>query len=376
MNQMCNLVKYEFKDPVPFLRGREFLWQEGHTAYATKKEAEIEVRQILDIYKRVYEELLAVPVTQGIKSESEKFAGGFYTTTVEAFVDANGRSVQGGTSHALGQNFSKMFNIQFLDKEKKKKFAWQNSWGLSTRSIGVAVMVHGDDNGLVLPPRVAPIQVAIIPLKFSKDKDPEASTNASFKLSKILEKAGLRVKVDDRSQYRTGWKYNYWELRGVPLRIEIGERDINNKQVIAVRRDNGKKVVVEFNTDGDDGAVAKVVSDILDYIQSDLLKEATKKRDAHRVKVMEWKDFVPTLNKKNVCLVPWCNTVECETQIKERSKKESEKKKGELKKGELSGKAKSLCIPFANQKDPLPKGCKCFACDKKAKVWCLFGRSY
>jgi len=230
INQWCNVVRWEFKHPIPFLRGREFLWQEGHTAFASKEEAEEEVQQILDIYRRTYEELCAVPVTKGKKSDLEKFAGGFYTTTCEVFVPSTGRSIQAATSHCLGQNFSKMFDINFIDKDDKKKKVWQNSWGLSTRSIGALIMIHSDDQGLVLAPKIAPIQVVIIPI-FNKDYDWNEAILIGKQIMKSLSDLDIRVKLDDTDHNTPGYKYNYWELKGVPIRIEIGINDVKEKKI-------------------------------------------------------------------------------------------------------------------------------------------------
>ena len=218
LNQWCNVVRWEFKHPTPFIRTREFLWQEGHTAFASKEEADVEVLEILDLYSRVYEYLLAVPVVKGVKSEKEKFAGGLYTTTVEAFIPATGRGVQGGTSHCLGQSFAKMFNIEFETMNKTNAMVWQNSWGMTTRTIGVMIMVHADDRGLVLPPRVAPLQVVVIPIPFRAEYKDQLVKSAK-QIKGILDDAGIRVKDDCRDNYTPGWKYNYWELKGEYINI-------------------------------------------------------------------------------------------------------------------------------------------------------------
>lgn len=220
LNQWNSVVRWEFKNPQPFLRTREFLWQEGHTAHLTKAEADQEVRDILTLYRRVYEELLAVPVIEGVKSEKEKFAGGLYTTTIEGFVPTSGRGIQAGTSHCLGQNFSKpeMFNIFVEDPENdgQKLYVWQNSWGLSTRTIGVMVMVHGDNQGLVLPPRVASIQVVVVPCGITAKTSQEERkkiNDACDELAKALVKVGVRAKADLRVEYTPGWKFNEWEQK-------------------------------------------------------------------------------------------------------------------------------------------------------------------
>eukprot|EP01129_Flabellula_baltica_P010630 TRINITY_DN450_c0_g2_i1.p1 TRINITY_DN450_c0_g2~~TRINITY_DN450_c0_g2_i1.p1 ORF type:complete len:362 (+),score=91.27 TRINITY_DN450_c0_g2_i1:1333-2418(+) len=219
LNQWCNVVRWEFKQTIPFLRGREFLWQEGHSAYATQEEAEVEVLEILEYYRQVYEEVLAVPVIKGIKTDIEKFAGGFYTTTVEAFIPSNGRAVQAATSHCLGQNFSKAFDISFEVDRKTRGHAWQNSWGLSTRSLGTMVMIHGDDNGLVFPPRAAPIQVAIIPITNKKNFD--EITSKVLDIEAELKEAGVRAFGDVASHHKPGFKYNYYELTGFINNLEL-----------------------------------------------------------------------------------------------------------------------------------------------------------
>eukprot|EP01098_Paradermamoeba_levis_P016640 TRINITY_DN907_c0_g1_i2.p1 TRINITY_DN907_c0_g1~~TRINITY_DN907_c0_g1_i2.p1 ORF type:complete len:654 (-),score=231.40 TRINITY_DN907_c0_g1_i2:444-2405(-) len=223
INQWNNVVRWEFKHPVPFLRSREFLWQEGHSAFATKDEADKEVLEILDLYRQVYEDILAIPVIKGFKSEHEKFAGGLYTTTCEAFIPTNGRGIQGATSHCLGQNFSKMFDITFEDASRftEPQFVWQNSWGITTRTIGVTIMVHGDDKGLILPPKAAPLQVVLVPIN-KKDADQKLLVDRGNQIIKELAAAGVRGHMDDRDTYNPGWKFNRWELKGVPVRIELG----------------------------------------------------------------------------------------------------------------------------------------------------------
>lgn len=290
----------------------------------TKEEADIEVRQILDLYAQVYTDYLAVPVVKGVKSEKERFAGGLYTTTVEGFVPATGRAIQGGTSHCLGQNFSKMFNIVVEDpnspgtatEEAKKLHVWQNSWGLSTRTIGVMVMVHGDDKGLVLPPRVANIQTVLIPCGLtvkSKEEDYTAIYGACNDVAAKLKKSGIKVKADMRDNYTPGYKFNHWEIRGVPLRLEIGPMDLKKQQVTAVRRDTGAKFTIPMDN------IEAGVKEALETIQQDMFNRAKSERDASIVRVDKWEDFVPNLNDKKLILIPWCDRMECEDDIKDRS---------------------------------------------------------
>jgi len=365
INQWCNIVRWEFKHPVPFLRTREFLWQEGHSAFATKEEADVEVRQILELYKQVYEDLLAVPVTKGTKTEEEKFAGGLYTTTVEAFIEPTGRGIQAATSHCLGQNFAKIFNIQFENESKDKALAWQNSWGLTTRSIGVMIMVHGDNKGLVLPPRVAPVQVVIVNIPKKKSM---AEVNAKCnELLQTLLNAGIRAEVDLRDNYTPGWKYNYWETKGVPLRIELGERDLEKNKVVFARRDGDKKEDVSMAN------LVETAKQVLEDIQTNLFKKAKERRDEHLKKANTWEEFLNFLNNKNVVMVPFCEDGTCEGNVKKKSAEESKAQKTD-EKFQLTGAAKSLCIPFVHPE--LPSGTKCFCCGNAAKSWTIFGRSY
>eukprot|EP01090_Pellita_catalonica_P001168 TRINITY_DN10865_c0_g1_i2.p1 TRINITY_DN10865_c0_g1~~TRINITY_DN10865_c0_g1_i2.p1 ORF type:complete len:509 (+),score=121.70 TRINITY_DN10865_c0_g1_i2:44-1570(+) len=352
LNQWNNVVRWEFKQTVPFLRSREFLWQEGHTAFATKSEADEEVLQILEIYRRTFEELLAIPVVKGKKSEKEKFAGGDYTTTCEAFIPTNGRAIQGATSHGLGQHFSKLFNINFEDEKEEKAFAWQNSWGITTRTIGCMTMIHGDDKGLVLPPRVAPIQAVLVPIYF-KNKENAELTKKGQEIVDQLNAAGFRTHFDDRRLYKPGWKYNFWEMKGVPVRIELGPRDMKKNEVVLARRDwkesDGKaarKVAVSVDD------LTTELQKLLDSIHDKLFQTAKQQFDEHTVKVTKWDDFVPTLDGKNVVLAPWCDTVECEKDIKGKSaatevvEKKEEEAEGEATGFGLKGSAKSLCKPF------------------------------
>jgi prolyl-tRNA synthetase len=240
INQWCNVVRWEVSDVKLFLRSREFLWQEGHCVYETEEECDKETLQYLNHYKEMVEGLLGVPVLTGKKTEAEKFAGAKYTTTIEAFMP-DGKALQMGTSHNLGQGFAKSFGISYLGKDKEKHTPWQNSWGVSTRMIGALVLQHGDDKGLVLPPSIAPLQAVIVPIIF-KDKKEGVFKSCKQILGELSE---YSVKFDDRDEYSSGWKYNYWEMKGIPIRIEVGPRDVAKGQCVLVRRDTGKKNFVK-----------------------------------------------------------------------------------------------------------------------------------
>ncbi|KAF1777947.1 Prolyl-tRNA synthetase, class II [Phytophthora cactorum] len=311
LNQWNNVVRWEFKNPTPFLRTREFLWQEGHTAHATKEEADEEVRAVLDFYAACYEELLAVPMA--------------------------------ATSHMLGQNFGKMFGIAAEYEDGKKLIPWQNSWGFTTRSLGVMIMVHGDDKGLVLPPRVAPTQVIVVPIPFkNQDEVEEIFAKADEIVAKLTE-AGVRIEADKRRVYTPGWKYNHWELKGVPLRFEVGPKDIAKKQVRVVRRDNGAK------EDIPEAELATRIPALLEQIQQDMLERATAQRDSHIREVTDWKDFVPSLQDGCMALTPFCNEIEWEEIVKTKSREESLALMGledEAENTATSAAAKTLCIPF------------------------------
>lgn len=380
LNQWNSVIRWEFKQPTPFIRTREFLWQEGHTAHLTKDEASEMVFVILGRYEAVYEELLAVPVIKGIKSEGEKFAGGYMTTTVESFIPANGRAIQAATSHHLGQNFAKMFNIEVQDDEKKKHTIWQTSWGLTTRSIGIMIMVHGDNRGLVLPPRIAPTQVVIVPIPKSKDDvkkddDKRLMMARCDEIAKLLKQKNIRVHVDDRDGYKPGWKYNYWEVRGVPIRIEVGPKDMEQGTCLMARRDvdptdSEAKTSVQWTE------TQAVVPELLNRIQSDMLQRAKEVRDNSIEKVTEWKDVEPALSRRKMILAPWCETIVSEEEIKKQTKntETASEVQEEGAAPALTGSMKSLCIPL--QQPPMPEGTKCFFTGQPAKRWCLFGRSY
>ncbi|GBE87397.1 Putative proline--tRNA ligase [Sparassis crispa] len=377
LNQWNSVVRWEFKNPQPFIRTREFLWQEGHTAHLTKAEADIEVRDILELYRQVFEDLLAVPVIPGVKSEKEKFAGGLYTTTVEGFVPTTGRGIQGATSHCLGQNFSRpeMFNIFVEDPNdptgQGKVYVWQNSWGLSTRVIGVMVMTHGDNQGLVLPPRVASIQVVIVPCGLTakiSDEGRKAVNDKCDELAAALNKVGVRTRADLREGYTPGFKFNDWEQKGVPLRLEVGPADLAKDQTLTVRRDNGVKSPLPL------AGITASVPKLLETIQADMFKRAQDLYFSRVKPVTRWEDVVPTLDNKCVVVIPWCEEEACEDDIKERSGRAAEPQDERA----PSAGAKSLCIPFDQSKWPPiePGKTKCPACGKDAKQWTMFGRSY
>ncbi|XP_055581712.1 bifunctional glutamate/proline--tRNA ligase isoform X5 [Falco cherrug] len=369
LNQWCNVVRWEFKHPQPFLRTREFLWQEGHTAFATYEEAAEEVMQILDLYAQVYEDLLAIPVVKGRKTEKEKFAGGDYTTTVEAFISASGRAIQGATSHHLGQNFSKMFEIVFEDPKKpgEKQFAYQNSWGITTRTIGVMTMIHGDNMGLVLPPRVACVQVVIIPCGITNslsEEDKEALLKKCNEYRNRLLGVNIRVRADLRDNYSPGWKFNHWELKGVPVRVEVGPRDMKSQQFVAVRRDTGQKLTFSEHEAEDR------LKQVLEEIHANLYNRASEDLKSHMVVANTMEDFQKELDSGKIVQIPFCGEIECEDWIKKTTARDQD-----LEPGAPSMGAKSLCIPFQPLRE-LQCGARCVCGKNPAKFYTLFGRSY
>ena len=318
INQWSNIVRWEFKHPTPFLRTREFLWQEGHSAYAIKADAEAEVLDILNLYRSVYQDVLAIPCIRGRKTEREKFPGSEYTTTVEVYIGASGRAIQGATSHHLGQNFSKMFEVMFEDPETKAPlYVYQNSWGLTTRTIGVMVMVHSDNQGLVLPPRVAKYQVVVVPCGVTaKTTDAERASllqQAKAIAEGLRREAGLRVHLDDRDQISPGWKFNHWELKGVPLRLEVGFKDLAKAEVTVVSRRTGEKVniaLAEVNTR---------VRAMLEDLHRLMFDCALRQQNAHIVAAKCMRDLTDALDKKCLALAPFCGVPECEDAIRAES---------------------------------------------------------
>ena len=307
INQWANVVRWE-KVTRPFLRTTEFLWQEGHTAHETAEEAEAETLKILALYKAFAENVLGMAVVDGVKSESEKFAGASRTYSIEALM-GDGRALQAGTSHNLGQNFAKAFDIQFQGRDKTVQHAWTTSWGVSTRLIGGLIMTHGDDSGLVLPPRVAPHQVVIVPIPRGNWKEtvlPKAEA-----IRDELVARGVRVKLDASEENSPGWKFAEWELRGVPLRLEIGPKDIEKAQVMSARRDTREKGPIPL------ADLATRVPAILDEIQVNLLARARAFRDAHTSEAHSWEEFQGYMEgRPGFVIAPWCGTAECEAAIK------------------------------------------------------------
>lgn len=342
LNQWCNILRWEVKQTKPFLRTREFLWQEGHCVYETKEECDKEVWEILKEYKKLSEEVLAVPVLAGMKTKAEKFAGAHYTTTIEALMP-DGKSLQMGTSHNLGQGFAKAFDIKFKDKNGKINIPWQSSWGISTRLIGSVILTHGDNKGLVLPPKVAEKKIVIIPILFKKKE------KKVIKKAKELEKklSILGTFVDDKEGYSAGWKFHEWEMKGIPIRIEIGPRDLQKKQVIVVRRDNGKKEIMK------ESELKTKIPKILDDIQKSLFKKAEKFLKENIKKTKNWDEFLKIIKNKQMALAPLCEEIECEGLIKEKTKG-----------------ATSRLIEKQTKKE------KCIQCNKNAKYWVYFAKAY
>ena len=310
INFWNSALRAEIKATKPFLRTSEFLWQEGHTVHATGQEAEEEVMKILKIYADTVQEELAIPVVTGRKSEKEKFVGAVYTTTMESIMP-DGKALQMGTSHFLGQNFSKPFEVKFADKDNIEHFAWQTSWGVSWRLIGAMIMVHGDDKGLVLPPNVAPIQIVIVPIY----KNQEQRDRIMPKAEQIREELGgkARVHIDRREELSPGYKFNDWELKGVPLRIEIGPRDIEKQSMVIVKRYNHEKSSLSFTGIGD-------IMTILDEIQGRMLENARAQAEANTIDVTDYDDFKLKIEERGGFLnAPWCGRADCEAAIKDQT---------------------------------------------------------
>jgi len=347
LNQWCSVVRWETKATKLFLRTREFLWQEGHTAHATEEEADKEVMEILNEYRDLMENYLAIPVLVGRKTESEKFAGALYTTTLEAIMP-DGKALQMGTSHNLGQNFSKVFNIKFIGEDEKEHYVWQTSWGISTRIIGALVMVHGDDKGLILPPKIAPTQAAIIPIPY-KDADMDRILAKAEEIHEKLQGAGIASVLDDRREYTPGWKFNDWELKGVPVRVEIGPRDLKHGQVTLARRDTFEKITVK------EDEVANAVLRLLDEIQNNLFDRAKKFLEEKITVVSNYEEFKEVLKEKGGFIkASWCLSPKCEEKIKEETG------------------ATIRLVPFEKEK-PISN---CIYCGEEAREVVYFAKSY
>ncbi len=310
INQWCNIVRWETKATKLFLRTREFLWQEGHTAHATAEEAETEVMWALNMYKDVIENYLAIPVVTGTKSDSEKFAGAIYTTALESIMP-DGKALQMGTSHNLGQHFAKVFDVKFIGEDKQDHFVWQTSWGITTRLIGAMIMVHGDDKGLIMPPKVAPTQVVIVPIPF-KGQEAEAIAAKTKQIAETLKAKGISVILDDRNEYTPGWKFHQWELKGIPIRIELGPRDLKQEQVVMVRRDTGLKTPVKEDD------IPATVEKLLEEIQDNLLAKAKAILQEKTTTVQSYEEFKKVLEEKGGFIkAAWCGSPDCEAKVKD-----------------------------------------------------------
>jgi len=346
INQWANVVRWEMRTRL-FLRTLEFYWQEGHTAHETAEEAEIETRKMLDVYTDFAVNVAAVPVIPGLKSDSEKFAGAVRSYTIEAMM-GDTKALQSGTSHNLGQNFAKAFEIQYLDRNNELQYCWTTSWGLSTRFVGAVIMTHGDDQGLVLPPRLAPIQIVIVPI-FRTEEEQSAVMQIVEKVSEMLSK--FRVKIDDRTEMTPGFKFNDWELRGVPLRIEIGPKDVQNESVIAARRDiPGRDGKIKINLT----EISQKIPGLLDEIHNNMLAKATKFRDDHILQPEDYESF-KSIIEENWALSYWCGSASCEAQIKEDTK------------------ATIRCLPLDQDDDQQGS---CIVCGKSANKKAYFARAY
>ena len=341
-NQWCSVVRWE-KTTRPFLRSREFLWQEGHTAHATAEEAEERTIQMLNVYADFCEQVLAIPVIKGKKTDKEKFAGAEATYTIESLMH-DGKALQSGTSHNFGDGFAKAFGIQFADKDNTLKYVHQTSWGMTTRMIGAIIMVHGDNSGLVLPPRIAPVQAMVIPIQMQK----EGVLDKAQEVKEALAKAGIRVKLDDADR-SPGWKFSEQEMRGIPVRIELGPKDIAAGQAVIVRRDTREKIVASM-----DELTAKV-AEVLDTMQSDMLERARAHREEHTYTATTLDEFKKIAeNKTGFIKAMWCGDQVCEDALKEEAG------------------VTSRCMPFEQEEIT----CNCIYCGKPAKKMVYWGKAY
>ena len=345
INQWANVVRWE-KRPRLFLRTTEFLWQEGHTAHATAQEAEEETLRILDIYRDFAETDAAIPVITGRKSEAEKFAGAVASYTIEAMM-GNRWALQAGTSHFLGQNFAEAFDIKYLDQNNELQYCWTTSWGVSTRMVGAVIMVHGDDQGLILPPKLAPIQLIIIPIWTGEEEKQEVLRAVTQITAALGEK--VRYKVDDREEYSPGWKFNEWEMRGVPLRLEIGPRDAAGRQVTLALREGGEKLTASQE------GLAQRLDDLLDGIQQSLFRRARNFLDENSLEVDDYEEFKRIVEGDGGFIYAyWCGSGKCEAAIKDETK------------------ATIRCIPF----DQKGESGRCIFCGEEASEQAVFARAY
>ena len=341
-NQWCNVLRWE-KETRPFLRSREFLWQEGHTIHETEKEARERTLQMFEIYKKVAEELLAIPVITGIKTETEKFAGAEETYTIEAMT-YDGKALQSATSHYFGQKFTKPFNVTFQNREGKQEYPYQTSWGSSTRLIGGVIMAHGDNRGLKLPPRVAPIQVVLVPVAMHKDGVIEKTTDIYNSL-----KDKFRMEIDLRDNVTPGYKFNEWEMKGVPIRIEMGPRDIENGVCVLVRRDTSEKIVVNQTE------LENKILELLEEIQTNMFETCKRRMEAKTTVAHNLEEFQANINREQGFIkAMWCGKAECEKKIKELTS------------------AKSRCIPLEQEKIDS----KCVCCGEQADKMVVWARQY
>jgi len=345
INQWANVVRWEKRTKL-FLRTTEFLWQEGHTVHAAAEEAEAETARALTAYETFCRETLALPVITGRKTESEKFAGALYTTSIEALLK-DGKALQAGTSHNLGQNFAKAFGIAYTDDGGKKATPWQTSWGMSTRIVAALILTHGDDQGLVLPPNIAPLQVVIVPI-YKTDAEKTAVLAAAIEAEKSLRAAGMRVKLDQRDGYSPGYKFNHWEVRGVPVRLEIGPKDVAAKQAVAVVRHTGDKQKLALV------GIAEAVTKLLDTTQVQLLDAATKYRDEHTYDATDYAAFKKQVENGGLFRAGWCGDAKCEADVKAETK------------------ATIRVLPFEQKNVPA----ECLKCGKAAKHLAILARAH
>lgn len=345
LNQWNNVVRWEFRHPTPFIRTREFLWCEGHTAFATKEEAEREVKEIMALWKEITEDYLALAGVAGRKGEAEKFAGAIASYSIEYFLP-NGRAAQGPDAHFDGQNFAKAFDITFLNEEGKKDYVWQNTWAITTRMLGIIAMVHGDDHGLVIPPKIAPMQAVIVPILFEDSK--KGVLAAAEKISQQLQSENITAEVDGRETYTAGWKFNEWELKGVPIRIELGPRDLQQKQAVLVRRDTAEKESVKLE------AVAAAVKRKLDNIQQSMLKKSRQQLESNTVSVKSVPEIAAAVKAKKAPKGFFCGSAKCEAEVKEKAEG-----------------ATSRCMALAEKE----RKSSCIVCGKEGTVT-YFGKAY